>query len=291
MLLNLLVVLCASNWVIVKDAEASYDPAAFTALRFVVAAAFFVPFLGRANREAWVAGAELGVWFAAGYLAQAEGLLTIDASRASFLSTFSVLAVPLLNGLVGVPVSLTTWACAGSALVGVFFLENGGAPPGPGDAWSILSALFFAVQIWRTEARAREEGQGDILGLLAVIVTIVAVVSLGAAALQNPEGAHRLLTSLSADRDVLADVPWPAVLYTGLLSTDAVLLIEVVALRAVSSTDAAIVYTTEPVLGALLAAAFLGERPTLSAYVGAAIILVSAFTAQVAGAVGNGKHE
>ena len=94
-----------------------------------------------------------------------------------------------------------------------------------------------------------------------------------------------------ADRDVLADVPWPAVLYTGLLSTDAVLLIEVVALRAVSSTDAAIVYTTEPVLGALLAAAFLGERPTLSAYVGAAIILVSAFTAQVAGAVGNGKQE
>ena len=36
------------------------------------------------------AGVELGVWTSLGYLLQSEGLLTTDASRASFLSTFTV---------------------------------------------------------------------------------------------------------------------------------------------------------------------------------------------------------
>lgn len=37
------------------------------------------------------AGAEIGAWTAFGYIFQSAGLLTTDASRASFLSTFTVL--------------------------------------------------------------------------------------------------------------------------------------------------------------------------------------------------------
>lgn len=36
------------------------------------------------------AGIELGIWTSAGYLTQALGLMTTDASRASFISTFTV---------------------------------------------------------------------------------------------------------------------------------------------------------------------------------------------------------
>ena len=102
LLLNVLVLLCASNWVIVKQAEAALPtPAAFTALRFAVAAAAFAPFLPRASPAVLVAGVELGVWSAAGYIFQAVGLETCDASRASFLSAFTVVVVPLLQGLTG----------------------------------------------------------------------------------------------------------------------------------------------------------------------------------------------
>ena len=78
-----------------------------------------------------------------------------DASRASFLSTFSVVTVPVLAGLEGTRISLTTWACAAAAILGVYFLENGGAPPSWGDAWSLASAVCFAIQIYRTEARTK----------------------------------------------------------------------------------------------------------------------------------------
>jgi drug/metabolite transporter (DMT)-like permease len=40
------------------------------------------------------------------------------------------------------------WLSAFGALAGVSLLENsGGSPPGMGDLWSLLSAIFFGVQV------------------------------------------------------------------------------------------------------------------------------------------------
>ena len=133
LLLYLLVLLCATNWVVVKTAQADLpSPAAFTAARFAVAAAAFVPFLPRATRASWTAGLELGLWSALGYGTQAAGLLTCEASRAAFLSAGTVVVVPLLSGLTpGVRVPLVTWACAVAAMVGVYLLAGGGVPARP----------------------------------------------------------------------------------------------------------------------------------------------------------------
>ncbi len=62
-----------------------------------------------------------------------------------------VLAVPLLAGSSfgdsrGIP--LVTWLSALGAIVGVSLLEQSGAAPGIGDVWSLLSAIFFGVQVW-----------------------------------------------------------------------------------------------------------------------------------------------
>ena len=70
----------------------------FAALRFSIAALAFLPFLPGAlakdpetgERVILKAGLELSVWTALGYFTQTLGLMTTDASRASFLSTFTV---------------------------------------------------------------------------------------------------------------------------------------------------------------------------------------------------------
>jgi hypothetical protein len=82
----------ATLQVVVKDSISDFDPYAFSALRFSVAALAFSPFLLKAVRDRRVlqAGLELGLWTALGYTLQSQGLLTTDASRASFLSTFTV---------------------------------------------------------------------------------------------------------------------------------------------------------------------------------------------------------
>lgn len=55
--------------------------------------------------------------------------------------------MPILAGMSGRGVKPLTWASCVVALVGVGLLEQGGAPPGIGDLWNLLSALFFGLQV------------------------------------------------------------------------------------------------------------------------------------------------
>eukprot|EP00884_Botryococcus_braunii_P011531 jgi/Botrbrau1/20379/Bobra.0006s0041.2 len=230
-LLNILVLLAATNWVVVKDVEESFDAVTFAAIRFSVAAIAFAPFIYQANSATWRSGVELGTWSALGYIFQAQGLITTDASRASFLSTFTVLIVPFLAAFTGEKLTPVTWASAFTAIVGVYFLENGGSPPGVGDIWSILSAVAFAVQIWRTEAvskHLRDKG-GNVPSLMAVVVFTIALISCAIAVAQHASSLPDLVTSALAGNQwhLLQSVPWPAVIWTALFSTDLLLLIEV----------------------------------------------------------------
>lgn len=75
-----------------KEVETIMDPAAFSAVRFAVSAIPFLPFVFRARGDVQTrnAGLELGLWISLGYLAEALGLLTSEAGRASFFSFITV---------------------------------------------------------------------------------------------------------------------------------------------------------------------------------------------------------
>lgn len=189
---------------VVKDAGELTSPFTFAFLRFAVAAVAFSPFLLKAIRDPLVtkAGLELGFWTAAGYLLQAMGLLSTDASRASFLSTFTVLVVPFLSGMKGERVSPVTLACAAAAVVGVGLLEQTGAEPGIGDVWSFLSAVAFGVQVFRTEHWARLLQQADAddvsvegssqstLPLMSVVLFTTMVLSAAAGEMRGGSGGE-----------------------------------------------------------------------------------------------------
>lgn len=93
----------------------------FAALRFSVAAVAFAPWLKEAlkDRKVLKGGMELGLWSAIGYQTQSVGLITSEASRASFLSTFTVRSVThcpcwpglftALPGTASLPCACTSW--------------------------------------------------------------------------------------------------------------------------------------------------------------------------------------
>lgn len=86
------VVVPASDIPVIKAVEEVMDPAAFSAVRFIMSAIPFLPFVFRARGDVKTrnAGIELGLWVSLGYFVEALGLLTSDAGRASFLSLFTV---------------------------------------------------------------------------------------------------------------------------------------------------------------------------------------------------------
>lgn len=61
------------------------------------------------------------------------------------------------------------------------------------------------------------------------------------------------------------------------------LCLQLIALHDVTSVDAAVVYTLEPVLGATLAYLLLGERWGAAGWVGAGLIILSSLTTQIFG--------
>lgn len=176
--------------------------------------------------------------------------------------------------------------------------QSGNSPPGIGDVWSFLSAVAFGVQVYRTEYWTRcmvqeednstsdnnnnkKKGRDTTMPMMAIVLVTTMLCSGFAAVAAN----HEAITSLLSDRQSLEtslhSIPWKEVLYTGILTTDLALLLEIYALKSVPSTDAAIVYTAEPLLGAGLAVYFLGERWGPSGWVGAVMILGSCILTQV----------
>lgn len=89
---NIVIKTAASDIPVIKEVEAIMDPAAFSAVRFIMSAIPFLPFVFRSRGDVQTrnAGIELGFWISLGYLLEALGLLTSDAGRASFISLFTV---------------------------------------------------------------------------------------------------------------------------------------------------------------------------------------------------------
>lgn len=98
------------------------------------------------------------------------------ASRASLLSTFTVLAVPIIGSLSGQRIKPMVWAAAAAALAGTAMLEGSGGdvPPNVGDLWSVASAVLFAAQICAAERQLRVLPKRSELPLMAVSMATVA---------------------------------------------------------------------------------------------------------------------
>ncbi|CAN1328753.1 Uncharacterized transporter AF_0788 [Linum perenne] len=158
----------ASDFSVVKAVETTTDPAAFATVRFIVSAVPFLPFVVRSRGDIRTrnAGLELGLWASLGYLIEAVSLLTADAGRASFISLFTVIVVPLLDGMLGATVPARTWFGVLMSVLGVAMLESSGSPPNAGDLLSFLSAIFFGIHMLRTEHFSRKTEKEDFLTLL-----------------------------------------------------------------------------------------------------------------------------
>jgi drug/metabolite transporter (DMT)-like permease len=312
-MLNAMTLLLGTNWVVLKAAAtqgvgpAVVDPQTFTAMRFALATAAFSPWLARGFRDKAVtrAAAEMGAWCAAGYVAQAIALSMTPASRASLLSTFTVLIVPIFAAMKGERIKPFVWLCAGAAVVGTLLLEAGSAdPPNAGDAWAILSAAAFAGQLFRTEKLTHDMPPSASLPLMAVSMAVIAAMTSAVAGLSDWRDAASTADAIGNMAGGVADLVSAGhplgvaheagllaageLMFTALLSTSLALLLEIVALREVSSTEAALVYSLEPLIGASLSCLFLGEKFGPTGIAGAAIILVSSLATQLGGATDKG---
>uniref|UniRef100_A0A6N2KQT7 EamA domain-containing protein n=1 Tax=Salix viminalis TaxID=40686 RepID=A0A6N2KQT7_SALVM len=289
LLLNVITIVYASNIPVVKVVEEMMDAAAFSAVRFVVSAIPFLPFVFRARDDVQIrnAGIELGLWVSLGYLIEALGLLTAEAGRASFISLITVIAVPLLDGMLGAYIPARTWFGVLMSAIGIGMLECSGSPPNIGDLLSFVSAIFFGIHMLRTEHFSRSTKRENFLPLLGYEVCVLALLSTMWVMLGGWFDGNQELDQSSWTWETIRDwfiaFPWIPALYTGVFSTGLCLWVEIAAMREVSATETAIIYGLEPLWGAGFAWFLLGERWGAAGWVGAALVLGGSLTVQIFG--------
>ena len=271
---DLLLVFTCAIWGLsfptVKVALADASPLAFVAIRFVLGALILLPgtrLRPLPSRGEWFAGLLLGALLGVGFATQAVGLAYTTASRSAFIVALSSVLAPLVAFVV-VRERLSWWTVAalGLATAGIYFLTDPGAGGlNRGDWWTLITALVFGAQI----VAVHELGlRFDIRRLVFIEIVVVAIGVGVAAPLLEP--VRFAVTTQS----VLA------LAYCGVAATAVALLLQMRAQKDLSSGRAALLFCTEPVFASLASWLWLGERLSLTQWVGGAMIVVGMLVAE-----------
>jgi drug/metabolite transporter (DMT)-like permease len=290
--------LYGTNFSLVKLLGDTMPVGISTSLRFGLAALATLPWLmdsklwksKSAQAAAWL-GLEVGMWNAIGYVAQAVGLETTLASKSAFICSMAVVIVPLLEFMTGKKLQTRQWIGAVMALVGVAFLELGGAGGFSeaissltiGDGLSMIQPLVFGIGFWKMEKamhRFPEEAQRLTAAQLMAVFMGSAVY--GVWSMSDAAVAADTSFSLSTVANAYPWMEWltdPSVLFslfwTGCITTALTIYMETMALETLSATETTLIFSTEPLWGTAFAAAVMGEQLGMNAAVGAFFILTA----------------
>lgn len=238
-------------------------PLTSVAVRFGLAALVLVPALRGLTRAELRGGLIIGVVFGVGVAFQNLGLAETTASRSAFIVALSALLTPALGAiLLGHRPSAVVVVRLVGAMGGVFLLT---APSGSladlnhGDLLTIVASVLYAGQIVAVGHYATGSSTKRLLGIQLLLTAGIS-----------------LLLSPALETPRFDVVPMALVLVAFLsMSSLTTFSLQIRAQRVVTASEAALVYTFEPVVTAATAYLAFGEKLGPVQWVGGAIILVA----------------
>ena len=255
---------------VVKAALADAGPLSFNAVRFTFAVALLAALLRPRWRTlppaAWRAGAVLGLLLAAGYALQNAGLTRIAPSVSAFLTSTSVILVPLLLALGwrrALPPS--AWLSSLLALAGLALLlapAAGGARAGAalGEGLTLACAAAFALQIIALGEWAPRHGFRELAVLQVGFAAVFTWLTLPLVEVPHWHWTPRL---------------WIALVATAALATALAFFVQSWAQQFTPASHTAVVFAFEPVFAWLAAAIGWHQRMRAPALAGAALIVAA----------------
>jgi drug/metabolite transporter (DMT)-like permease len=256
-----------------KQGNEAMGPVQFVGFRFLLTALLVAPLAAfearRAtrplNRGDWRLAAGVGVGLAFGAVLQQWGLVTTSATHGGFLTALYLAMVPFVARVVGgTPLRLPILGACAVSVAGAVLLAGhiDLRAWNRGDLILIGADLAWAVQITAVGSFLKRADRPFFLSFVQAALTAVAALVVGFAV--EP-------FSMSGVRAAL-----PALLYAGLVSGGIAFTLQVLAQKHTPPAEAALIMSLESVFAAISGALFLGERLTLIAGIGCALILVGA---------------
>jgi len=281
LLLILVTFIWGATFVQIKGALRDVSPMLFNALRMVLATGALLvlnlPHLRRMDAKTVLDGVRVGLFLWAGYEFQTAGLRLTTPSKSAFLTSISVVLVPVFLALFWRK-TVGRWTVLGvlAAFAGLFLLT---VPSGAGFG-NFTGANF-----------------GDLLTLGCAIAFAFQIIFVGRATQSHPFQPIAVLQIATAAVLMIPSVPllehahihWTwrviaALLVTAMLSTALAFTVQSWAQQFMSATNAALIFALEPVFAWLTAYAVLGEALKLRAAIGAGLIVVALLASEILGA-------
>lgn len=257
---------------IVKSALADVSPLFFIGIRFILAFLFILLFFQRdlknINREEIYHSSILGILLFFGFTAQTIGLLYTSASKSAFLTGMAVIftpifqfiiekKAPLLGNLIGVII----------VSVGLYFLTSPrGSEFNFGDGLTIACAIVFALYIVYVDIATQRTNPLRVTFLQILINGILCL----------------FLAFIFEDiKFTFTPKMIFALIYLSLFATVLTLYLQMRWQKETTPTKAAVIFTLEPVIAAVLAYLFLDENIGLLGVIGGATILFGLILSEV----------
>lgn len=262
-----------STFTIVKQTLAQVSPLLFVTLRFLVATGVTVAFmpgvLRRISGDTFRRGLTLAAFLLGGFFFQTLGLQGTTPSRSAFITSLSVLLVPVLGFLLfrhrPRPQTLTGVLIAATGL-GFLTLDTLQLKLSYGDALTLLCAVSFAFHI----LFIGRYSQGSDYRQLFILQLAL---SAGMAALATP-----ILETPFLVWDVLFSI---YLLITRVLATALGFYIQNRAQRFTTANRTALIFSLEPIFAVMFAYLLLDQAPTKKEWLGGGLVLAGILTSQM----------
>ncbi len=249
-------------------------PFNLNALRFLiafgVAGIIAFPKLRNISRATWKYSVIMGVVLTLVYLGANFGVMYTSISNSGFLCALTVVFTPIFAFLFKKQKPERKLAVAVvMCLAGIALLTlNEQLKPALGDVFSLMCAVFYAVDLLITEsAVSKPEVNPFQLSVLQLGFT----------------GLFNLILSCFLEQPQLPRTPkiWGAVLVLAIFCTGLAFIIQVIAQQYTSASHVGVIFTLEPVFSGIVAFVFAGEVLLPRAYFGAVLLICSLFVMEL----------
>lgn len=296
----LLILLCTLIWgsafVAQKTGAAHYGPFTLTCYRNILAGAFLAAVIFVRNRmrgagrapvaeggdgTVCLGGALSGVVLFAAMAAQQLGIEHTTPGISAFLTANYILIVPFLAWLIGRGrPRLMIWMGVVLALVGTYLIcvepVSGHSPFsmlnfqfGKGEAWTLLCAILYAVQIMVVD---RYAPRCDVL-VFSMVQMFVAALCAAPFLLLPSEAARLTFSHFTAG--------WWSLFYVGILSSGIAYTLQNLGQARTPAALAALVMSFESVVGAVSGYLFFGDTLAGAQIVGCVLVFTAIVTASL----------
>jgi drug/metabolite transporter (DMT)-like permease len=210
-------------------------------------------------RQALLPGVLLGVLLFVVFAIQLAGLRRTSAANASLILGIHVVATPFLaRALIHETPHRLTVLSAGMCAVGIAFVSGRPNRASLGDALVLGAALLLPLHTIVIARWTRVVGARDLVRIQTVVAGVLAAVA--------------LLGRVGVEGAVKAA---PALLVGGVLGGSLAVTAQATAQRTLGAAETALFLAIEPLLGALIAVAWLGEHLAPTAWIGGLVIVAA----------------